>query len=90
MADPPSVSLPPKAFLPSQHTLRRRDITRIRIDARRHPQSPRCRFEDCLCNVMLIPSVQILDVQVEFAFLHERLQELLNQFGLQIPDPAAP
>ena len=50
-------------------------------------QSPRRRLEDRLRNVMLIPAVQILDVQVEFAFLHECLQELLDQFRLQIPDP---
>ena len=79
--------LPASVQSPSQHTLRRRNIPRIRIHACRHPQRPRRRLEDRLRNVMLIPAVQILDVQVELAFLHERLQELLDQFRLQIPDP---
>ena len=35
---------------------------------------------------MLVSSVEILYVEVEFAFLDQRLQELLNQLRLKVPD----
>ena len=57
------------------------------FDPRRHVQRPRRRFENRFRNVVLISAVQILDVQIESAFLHERLQELFNQLRLQIANP---
>ena len=50
---------------------------------------PRGRLENRFRNVVLIAAVQILDVQIEPAFLHERLQELLDQFRLQIANRAS-
>ena len=46
----------------------------------------RGRLENRFRDVMLIPAVQILNMQVEFAFLHKRLHEFFNQFRLQIAD----
>ena len=56
------------------------------FDARRGMQRARGRLENRFRDVMLIAAVQILDVQIEPAFLHERLQELFDQFRLQIAD----
>ena len=49
-------------------------------------QGARRRLENRFRNVVLVPAIQILDVEVELAFLHKRLQELFDQFRLQIAD----
>src|SRR5262249_33132805 len=49
-------------------------------------QSSRSRLENRFRDVVLIPAVQILDVQIESAFLHEGFQKLLNQLCLKVAD----
>ena len=56
------------------------------LDSRCHVQRDCRRFENRLRNVMLIPPIQALDMQIESAFLNKRLQEFFNQFGLKIAD----
>src|SRR5262245_39920915 len=56
------------------------------FDPRRGVYSAGGRFENRLRNVVLIPTIQIFNVQIEASFLNERLQEFLNQLRLQIPD----
>src|SRR5439155_12061366 len=49
-----------------------------------------CRcLENRFSNVVLISSVQTLDVEIESALLHEGFEKFLNQFGLKIPDTSA-
>src|SRR5215467_5170622 len=56
------------------------------LDSRRRVQCTRGCFEDCFRNVMLVASVQILDVEIETAFLHKCFQEFFDKLRLQIAD----
>src|SRR5438093_1165088 len=46
----------------------------------------RGRFEDGFGNVVLIPAVQIFNVQIEAALLHRRLKKFFDQLRLKIAD----
>src|ERR1051325_1960394 len=56
------------------------------FDSRRHVQCASGCLQDGLGDVMLITAVEIFDMQIETAFLHKCLEELLNQFRLKIAD----
>ena len=57
------------------------------FDSRRQMQCPRRGLENRFCDMVLISTIQILDVQIKPAFLHERLQEFFDQLRLQVADP---
>ena len=52
------------------------------FNARRQMQSACGRLEYRFCYVMLVPSIQTFDMQIEPAFLDECFQKFFHKFSL--------
>jgi hypothetical protein len=48
-------------------------------------ESSRRRFEDGFDDVVLIATIEDLDVKVAFAMLHKRMPEMLGQLVAKVP-----